>query len=348
MPIDLGLLTIDRVVFHGVPSRRSGSTSVPILSEIHSQLDAATLNYFRRKLVSTLTNNACPVVFDSSSSSVVPGLVVKNLSGNTQDFIKDSQDIAMHLFKMQPGSSPPGMLAIAESRLKGSRAFAIVKLEHDEGTRAYPENRQGRTTFGLEHLQDLMLTGKTRVFKAGLFIWEGADSVGIDGRVSDNQASQWSRVGVADYFLRSFLGCELREEPAVTTQSFLATAEGWLNTVISDPDKRARYAIAVLTEMRRNTDTLNPRSFVADYFDIEDRQEFLDHLDDNSVPTNPFPKDVDLIAPRLRRVSMDLESGLIILGDPDVFADKVHVRNLDDGQAEITITDRVKNLRSRN
>ena len=133
----------------------------------------------------------------------------------------------------------------------------------------------------------------------------------------------------------------------MTTQNFFVSAENWLNTAISDPDKQAKYAIAVLTEMRRNVDTLSPRSFATDHLDTEDRQGFLDHLNANTVPLNTFPKDVDLIGSRLRKVSMDLESGLIILGSPDVFADKVQLRNLDDGQAEITITDRVKNMRSR-
>ena len=78
---DLSLLEIGRVIFHNVPSRRAGSTTGPTLSEIESQLDAVPLNYFRRKLVATLSNNAYPVIFDSSISSVVPSLVLNNLVG---------------------------------------------------------------------------------------------------------------------------------------------------------------------------------------------------------------------------------------------------------------------------
>ena len=248
---------------------------------------------------------------------------------------------------MQPGSSPPGMLAVAESRLTGLRAFAVVKLEHDEGARASQSSYEGRLTFVLEHLQDLMLTGKTRVFKAGLFIQEGTDLSSIDGRVSDNQAAQWSRGGVADYFLSRFLGCALREDPAATTKNFLIATENWVNKTISDPDKQARYAIALLTEMRRNVDLINPMSFSEEHLEVKDRQDFIEHLKDNTVPSTAFPKNLDLIGSRLSRVSMDLESGLIILGDPEVFSNKVRTRNLDDGQAEITITDRIKNMRSR-
>ena len=347
MPRDLSRLEIDRVIFHDVPARRAGSAAVPTLSEIEAPLGTAALNFFRRRLVGTLTRNAFPVVFQDSTMSVVPSLTSKSLSGASQDFVRDSQGIAMHLFNMQPGSSPPGMLAVAECRLSVLRAFAIVKLEHDEGTRALPDNSQGRLTFVLEHLQDLMLTEKARVFKAGLFIQEGADVNSIGGYVSDNQSGQWSRRGVADYFLRRFLGCELREDPALVTQNFLMAAEDWINTAISDPDKQAGYMIAVLTEMRRNVDTINPRSFALDHLAEEDRQGFVAHLDDSTVPTNAFQKNIDLVSPRLRRVSINLESGLIIFGDPDVFTDRVQMRTLDDGQAEIIITDRVKNMRSR-
>ena len=351
MARDISLLEIRRVIFHGVPSRRTGSSEAPELSGSESTLDVPALNYLRRRLVGALTSNAYPVVFDSSANSVVPSLVLKNLAGANQDFVQDSQEIANHLFQMQPGSSPPGMLAVADCILGRLSVFAVVKLEHDEGARAYPDNSQGHPTFRLEHLRDLMLTGKARVFKVGLFIQEGADLSSIDGRVADSQAARGSVSGVADYFLRRFLGCELRQDPAAVTQDFFTATESWLNTSVPDPDKQARYTIAVLTEMRRHVDTLNPQSFAAEYLDLEDRQNFIEHFDANDVPTNIFPKNIDRVAPRLRKVSMDLESGLLILGDPDVFADKVHIETLggvrDNGLVEITITDRVKSMRGR-
>ena len=345
---DLGSLEIDRVILHYIPPRRSDSIEVPILSEDVSQLGTTTLFYFRRKLVSTLTNSAYPVLFDSTTTSIIPGLVQRVLYFGTQDFIKDSQTIANHLYQSQPGSSPQGMLAVADSSLGGFRAFAIVKLEHEEGTRATLVKRSGGQVFDMEHLRDLLLTSKTRVFKAGLFIHDPSTAQpSIDGYVSDNQAAQWAKSAIADYFLRRFLGCELREDPAVSTQNFLAQAEHWFNTAIIDPVKQASYTVALLTEMRRNQDTINPGAFAREYLELEDRQAFVDHLDASGVPTIAFPKDTNLVDSRLKNVSMRMESGLMILGSVEAFDSKVNVRNADNGQAEVTITDRVQNLRGR-
>ena len=345
---DLGPLEIDRVILHYIPSRRSDSTEVPILSEDVSQLGTTTLFYFRRKLVSTLTNRAYPVMFDRATTSIIPNLVQKVLSLGSQDFIKDSQAIANHLFQSQPGSSPQGMLAVADANLRGLRAFAIVKLEHEEGTRATLVRRSVGQVFDMEHLRDLLLTSKTRVFKAGLFIQEPSTAgPSIDGYVSDNQAAQWAKSAIADYFLRRFLGCELREDPAVSTQNFLAEAEYWFNTAIFDPVKQASYTVALLTEVRRNLDTINPGAFAREYLALEDRQAFIEHLDASGVPTIAFPKDTNLVESRLKNVSMKMESGLMILGSVEAFDSKVNVRNTDNGQAEVTIIDRVQNMRGR-
>ena len=351
MLVDWGLLTINRVILHGVPSRRTGGARAPDLSEAESVVPVEALNYLRRKLIGSLAGKSYPIVFDYSQNSPLPGLVVKSLSGANQDFIQDSQAIANHLFQMQPGISPPGMLAVVECRLGAQRAFAVVKLEHDEGTRATPDDNQRLRAFRMEHLQDLMMTGKGKIFKVGMFVREGADPNGVIGRVVDSQVSRTSELGVADYFLRKFLGCDLEQDPAGITQDFYTATERWINTADLDPDRRARYAIAVMAEMKRNTDTIDPHLFASQHLDRRDRAIFIDHLGSQNVPTIEFPKNTERIANRLSRVSMSFESGLLLFGDPKVFDDKVQIRNLGDdggdGLAEITITDRVKRMQGR-
>ena len=44
---------------------------------------------------------------------------------------------------------------------------------------------------------------------------------------------------------------------------------------------------------------------------------------------------------------MNLESGLSILGKPDVFDDQVHMTERDDGMTQIEIVDKIKDMKSR-
>ena len=348
MARDLGRLEIDKLIVHDVPSRRVNTSGPsPTLSEIESPLTTTVRNYIRDKVVGTLTNNSFPVVFDSSSGSPVPSLVMDNLGNQTKPFVDTSQELANHLFQTQKGSNPPGLLVVAQTRIEGVRSLSLMKLEREAGARVAATQYQGKSTFDVEHLRDLMLTDKTRVFKVGLFVQEGNTLESIDGFVSDNQSAQWHKSDVADFFLRGFLGCKLREEPRVTTRNYLDATEEWINDIVTDPVMKTRYEVATLAELQRNVGSINPRIFADQNLDLPDRQSYISHLQERQVPVTEFPKDNAMVEPRLRRISMELECGVVILGKTDVFQDKVHITEIDSGQSRIEIVDRVKGMKGR-
>ena len=348
MARDLGRLDIDKLIVHDIPSRRVNTSGPsPTLSEIESPLTTTVRNYIRDKVVGTLTNNSFPVVFDSSSGSPVPSLVMDNLGNQTKPFIEASQELANHLFQTQKGSNPPGLLAVAQTKLKGVRSLVLMKLEREAGARVEATQYQGKSTFDVQHLSDLMLTDKTRVFKVGFFVQEGNTLESIDGLVSDNQSAQWHKSDVADFFLRGFLGCKLREEPRVTTRNYLDATEEWINSFVTDPVTKSRYAVAALAEMQRNVGSINPRVFADQNLELADRQPYIGHLQERQVPVTEFPKDNSMVESRLKRISMELESGVVILGRTDVFQEKVTITEMDSGQSRIEIVDRVKGMKGR-
>ena len=192
-----------------------------------------------------------------------------------------------------------------------------------------------------------MLTDKTRVFKGGFFIQEGNTLESIDGLVSDNQSAQWHKSDVADFFLRGFLGCQLREEPRVTTRNYLDATEEWINSFVTDPVTKSRYEVAALAEMQRNVGSINPRVFADQNLELADRQPYIGHLEERQVPVTEFPKDNSMVESRLKRISMELESGVVILGRTDVFQEKVSITEMNSGQSRIEIVDRIKGMKGR-
>ena len=348
MPRDFGRLMIEKLIVHDVPSRRVGEDGpLPSLSEVESTLTAPVRNYIRDKLVATLTRNSFPVVFKEETESPTPSIVFDRLEAQNQDFVESSRRLANYLYESQNGNNPNGLLAVVQTSIESIKSLAVVKLEREAGTRVQAVQINGKQTFDLEHLQDLMLTEKTRVFKVGFFIQEGTTLSSIAGFVSDNQSGQSPRGEVADFFLNRFLGCRLREDPEVLTRNFLDATEEWINISVPDPAKKTRYQTAAIAELQRNRATINPNDFAIDYLEREDRQSYIDHLQDFDVPANEFPKNLRFIESRLRRIQMELESGLTVTGRSDVFSEHVQMKPLDDGRTHIEITDRVKNLKSR-
>ena len=210
MPIDVSRINLGRIIFHRVPSGPTDVAHDLVLSRIESPLNNQARNYFRQKLVSTLVNGAYPVLFDTQSTSVVPGSVLNITTAGSQHFVGDSQIMARHLYDIQNMNNGRGVFAVAEVDSSGLKAVTVVKLEHGEGARALPISYQGEPTFDVEHLQNLMLTDKTRIFKAALFAQHGTGLGDIDGLVSDNQITRGTRSGVADFFLRKFLVLQRR------------------------------------------------------------------------------------------------------------------------------------------
>ena len=130
MARDLGRLEIDKLIVHDVPSRRVNTSGPsPTLSEIESPLTTTVRNYIRDKVVGTLTNNSFPVVFDSSSGSPVPSLVMDNLGNQMKPFVDTSQELANHLFQTQKGSNPPGLLVVTCPPRTGPGVMLVLGLK---------------------------------------------------------------------------------------------------------------------------------------------------------------------------------------------------------------------------
>jgi hypothetical protein len=186
--IDLGTIHVDGLIVHEVPRHfvHSETSQGPTLSEVESILDPTVGLFFRERISKTLASTAFEVELDPDAGSPVPTLIAALLADQPDDFVDTSQKMAGHLHESQDGVSPAGLLTVIRCTLGDRRAIGIMKLEKEEGTRVRRTTQDGHKTFSVSHIADLMLTGKTRVFKVGLFTRVDGESV-IEGLVCDKQ-----------------------------------------------------------------------------------------------------------------------------------------------------------------
>jgi hypothetical protein len=344
MNIDLGRLTVEHLIVHEVPSRQARSENPePVFSEIESPLTQELKNYFRERIVASLTTAAYEVAFDSDSGSPVPRLVTEHLADG-RSFVAKSVAIAQHLYQTQTGVNPPGLLVVARVLVQGRRALAILKLEKEQGVRVRQSRVEQKRTFSIEHLRDLMLTEKTRVFKIGLFIKPQAEDDPVEGIVSDKQRGYLPKTEIADFFLKRFLGCQLLEAPDVSTRRFFNATEDFINQKVADPVRKAQYNIALLAELNDTSTVLRPRDFAQRHLEVNDRQPYMSFLEEKQVPITTIAKDRTLVASQIQRMQMDFSSGLAVLGSPESFRDHVRMSQLDDGQTRVEIQDRLNRV----
>src|SRR6266542_706529 len=113
MDLDLGVLSIENIIVHEVPQRMKGSQAgPPQLTEAVSPLNQDIRNYFKQKISQSLGSSGLDVVFESSASSPIPQLVLDNLGPRTIEFVDLSQRMALHLFQIQNGVNPAGLLIV--------------------------------------------------------------------------------------------------------------------------------------------------------------------------------------------------------------------------------------------
>lgn len=320
---------------HRVPERTTGDNGPagPELSDVPSPHDDETQIFFRRKLTGAFGAQGLPV--DEVEKSDLCGVVAarKILADSDNEFILQSQALAGKLFENQDRRNPAGILVVALGEIDSKPCLCILKLEHERGVRAERKGKAGEQTFQIQLLKDLLLTDKTRLFKAAIFRVDADDSV--EAAACDNQVTR-----IATFFLDDFLGCKLQESPAVATERFFDGTETFINT-IEDSETQARYEIALLAQMRSASETVSPSKFAEEHFDAKDHQPFLNHLGNAGVPLQTISKDVNLIEKRLKRVGFAFESGTKLVVPPDAYGEQVKVEKGVDGRAKVTIDDKM-------
>jgi hypothetical protein len=328
-------LKLNSVIMHRVPEKTkgNGAPTGPELSDIPSPHDDETQFFFRRKLTAAFGYQSFSI--EEVEKAKLCGVVAarKILADPDTALIPQSQALAKSLFDRQDKRNPAGILVVALGEIDSKPCICILKLEHERGVRAERKGKKGQQTFQIQLLKDLLLTDKTRLFKAAIIRVEQDSSV--KASACDNQVHR-----IADFFLVDFLGCRLRDNPAVATERFFEATESFINT-ISDSETRARYEIALLADVRSGVPTISPSKFAEEHFAAPDRQLFFDHLEKAGIGSQAFHKDTELVEGRVKRIGLAFESGTKLVVPPEAYGDQVKVEKGSDSKAKVTINDKV-------
>jgi len=344
--MDLGTFFVERIVVHEVP--RNTATTTPegiVYSDAPSPLDSELRNFFKEKMTRSLIRHGYAVEHDPQQKSPVPSLI-QTILADPDQLVPASRDIARHLYDSQPPVSNAGLLVAIFGQLEREACLGILKLEREDAIRVEETTVPGGgRTFSVAHLRDLMLGKHTRLFKASVFHLPGTELSSLDGLVSDDQRGYDPTTEVATFFLARFLGARLRTAPDVATKSFFEATQGWIESKVAEPEKKARYEIALLGEMNRQSHTLSPNSFAKENLDTADQQGFRDYLAEAEAPTSTIEKDLKLVASRVARLSMRFaQSKLKLSGPPEDIDRFVTVNSADSDGAPVEIHDQIDEI----
>lgn len=341
--IDLSLLTVQRMIFHEIPL--PSPTEQLELTEVETDADDDLKEFVRRRFIEALNKHGFEIAFDPDLNRTTHDAVNALLMENPTCFLESSWDLARQLHSAQTRTVSPGLLMVATTMNGSLPGTAVIKIERDEGLSLNSTIADGRKSFSVEHLKNLMFTDKTRLYKLGYFQVDPSNDGTPIGVHADLQRTWSTRNQTAsEFFLRRFLGCRPTETPAVTNKRYFEAGVSFINTV-DDPERRGKYLMNFQSDIQSHRGTINPNEFIVNYVDRADQQPFADYFSAQDInPSQTFVKDTTLIRNQIRKARWDFESGIILMGTQDAFDAHVETEPLLDGELRTTITDRLKQV----
>jgi len=362
MKNSLNNLVVDNLIVHDVPKKFSqkyvkenpeSDAEDIILSEVPTDFDLELTRFFHDRITGTIgSSNAFEIEFDSELNDSKTQIAIKeyfdigvksNFPLQESDSIRLTQQIAIALHDVQTARNPGGMLLFIPCHSNQNNGIAVLKVEREEGVRIQRDsNEHGQVTFNAQHIKNLMLTKKTKLFKIVLFFIEGENIVGY---LCDQQ-SNFENKEVANFFLIDFLGCKLKEEPKVTTKKFFNTASDFINNDFLKDNEKIDMHIHLISELTNNTQTINTFNFAKKYLPKERLQEFMNSLCDKHIPTI-FTKDITMIEDKIKKVRYEFECGIKIIGTEDAIVKNITFSAFEDDKTKIELVDRIKKVESK-
>ena len=342
---DIALLEITKIIVHDVPRHKKDDTSPQIdYSDKESNLTPDLKLFFKDKLVEIINKKSFRVLFNSSLTSPVPTIISElNLSLPRMDIIEPSKKIAKQLFDIQMGTNPPGIVVIIEGTINSKHILSILKVERDEGAKI--EKNTGQHFLDIVAVKDLLLTKKTRLFKASIFFNRIDYNIDFDGYVADNQLQLYSMKDIADFFLTDFLGCGFYDDTRIMTKNFFEYTQSYI-TKIEDPIKKAIYYEHLLSYTNKPDNSLGFNEFSNEYLEIDDRQSYEDHMKLNKFPEDNFRKDTELIQSHIKRMMIDFDNDVSIISKNGDLGNKVKLSSFDNGFTKAEIIAKIKKIGS--
>lgn len=302
------------------------------LTDTVVELSPEERGYLTRRIVASLMNQALPIVREPSIETDVPSVVLQVWAG-VRELIDASQDLALALAGGQPGSASDGLLLVAEATLGSEELLVVAKVEHQEAIRLEPTtDADGRRSFAVELIRDLVFGDKTRIYKIAVF----SKSLSAQGVLSGEAVDEQAASGIAAYFLGRFLGMRLREDPSVLTENFMTAMTRAINQSAMSDEQKLEVHSAMVTELKSNDRRLDPQDFIRRYVPDGFGGEVARAATAAGATLIGFTKDVSRVSSHLARVRVELENNVTLVAPPDEFAQGGSIQ-YDDKESTLTI-----------
>ena len=323
-------VTISRMCLHEVHRRpEQGPQLVPTYSQGLLQLNGNAMAAFRSRVVAAFrTNSQC---MEMSVREHGPGSILAHgtalVDTPTRNFVQASRIFVDALANAQASRQIPGGLMVVFDGMLGYPAtpfFGLMKAELHEGF-IKTNNLQA------QFVSDLFLSPKTKLYKIGLFVSDGANPrpdlpEGWRPIVYDSAMTAAQRDNAATYFYSTFLGLDIPQNAAQQVKKFFENTKNFIKTSnLSESDKVDLFnGLYSYLKLDRGS-TIQASRFAQTYMEQNLADDYIQHMRQSGFPAGAVAKDLTEIAGMLRFRKLRFPRAITLSGPPDAVRDLVSV-----------------------
>lgn len=327
-------VTIGRICLHEVHRRpEEGPQLRPSYGQGLLQLNADAMTAFRSRVVAAFKTNA--QCMEMSIREHGPGSVIEHgtalVNVQAPEFVRHSRTFADALTSAQGSRQIPGGLMVVFDGTLGNPAtsfFGLMKAELHEGF-IKTDNLQA------QFVNDLFLSPKTKLYKIGLFISDGAVPrpnlpEGWRSVVYDSAMTAAQRDNAATYFYSTFLGLDIPQNAAQQVKKFFEHTKAFIKgTNLAENEKVDLYngLYSYLKLDRGNT--IQTSRFAQTYMEGDLADDYLQHMRQLRFPAGAIAKDITELAGVLRWRKLRFPRAITLSGPPDAIRDLVMVETVE-------------------
>ncbi len=340
-------LKVKKVAIHKIFKREDKKILIP--PEYNSQCSSLD-NEARRALETRITrafgNDSHSLkmkIEDTSEDSVYRNIV--DFWGTDQSdaaFLEMSRQLTFLLAQAQNSRIyQDAIVVIVKGTTKAYNAdfAAVIKAEIQDGFNIVESDGEQL----LSYVNNLLLTRQQKLHKIGLFInnqVRGREirQQDVDAFLFDSNTGESISDSKAEYFYKSFLGLDFREDADVITNNFYIATKKYINECVKESAERIRLQTALRNYLYINKDMyINSSQFAEGYMEGgEAKDVYLKAMEEAGIPSTDIRKDVSMIK-RGKTRSLSFENSVKLTVPIEKFEEMVTVEEDGDGDTIIRI-----------
>jgi len=338
-------VTINRICLHEVHRRSDeGGVVRPTYGAGLLALSPQALGAFRSRVIAAFKSTA--QCMEMAIREFGHGSVISNgahlVSTLNPEFIQHSRLFADALANAQGSRQIPGGLMVVFDGTLGHPAtpfFGLMKAELHEG---FIKTDDLQAQF----VSDLFLSPKTKLYKIGLFVSNGANPHpelpdGWSATVYDSAMTASQRDNAATYFHSTFLGLDFPENAAQQVKKFFEQTKAFIKATNLPEEQKVDLYNGLYTYLKLDRgNTIQTTRFAETYMNDDLADDYIAHMRRQRFPDGAVAKDISEISGNLRLRRFKFPRAITLTGPPDAVRDLVSVSAFEgeDGAAWTQIT----------